>query len=110
MGDTVRLSHIRRPFQREYDERWTTEYFIVSERDKRENIPYYKVTDIQGDDIKGSFYGNELSKISVDENTKFRIEKVIKRSGNRALVKWMGLPKKFNSYVPLEDVTRYRKA
>ena len=48
VGDTVRLSHLRRPFQREYDERWTTEYFIVSDRSIKEHIPIYKVKDLQG--------------------------------------------------------------
>ena len=28
-GDTGRISHLRQPFHREYDERWTMEYFVV---------------------------------------------------------------------------------
>ena len=31
-GDTVCISHVRRPFDREYDERWTIEYFMVDDR------------------------------------------------------------------------------
>ena len=108
LGDTVRLSHLRRAFQREYEERWTTEYFIVTDRGIKETIPYYKVKDIQGDIIDGTFYGNELTKIGVDKDTTFRIEKILKKSGNRALIKWLGWSKKFNSFIPLKDVERYK--
>ena len=110
VGQTVRLSHLRRPFQREYDERWTTEYFIVSARDIKENIPYYKVKDLQGEPIEGTFYGNELSKIRVDDRTSFRIERILRKAGNRVLVKWLGWPKKFNSFIPAQDLTRYSSA
>lgn len=30
-GDTVGISHLRQPFNREYDERWTMEYFVVGD-------------------------------------------------------------------------------
>ncbi|XP_045208785.2 uncharacterized protein LOC123560684 [Mercenaria mercenaria] len=108
-GDTVRLSHLKRPFQREYDERWTMEYFIVAERGKKAGIPFYKLKDLQGDEIKGSFYSNELTKIIVDKTTTFRLEKVLKRSGNRVLVKWMGWSDKYNSWIHKSKVTSYKK-
>ena len=104
----MRLSHLRRPFQREYEERWTTEYFIVCDRKIKDRIALYKVKDIQGKAIEGTFYSNELSKISVDKDTAFRIEKIIKKVGQRALVKWSGWPSQFNSFIPYKDVTRYK--
>ena len=107
VGDTVRLSHMRRPFQREYDERWTLEYFVVAERNKRQNIPFYRVKDLQGEVVDGSFYQNELAQMTVDPDALWRIEKVLRRSGNRVLVKWLGWPSKFNSYIPAKDVELY---
>ena len=32
IGDHVRISHLRKPFDREYDERWTMEYFVIDSR------------------------------------------------------------------------------
>lgn len=32
IGDSVRISHVHKPFDREYDERWTGEHFIVKSR------------------------------------------------------------------------------
>lgn len=34
-GDIVRISHLRQPFAREYDERWTLEYFVFFAFHKR---------------------------------------------------------------------------
>ena len=71
----MRISHLRSIFQREYDERWTLEYSIVGERGIKQGIPFYRLQDLEGDDIKGKFYANEISKILIDKTTSFRIEK-----------------------------------
>ena len=44
----------------------------------------YKITDYNGEGIQGSFYEQELKKSS--QGT-FRIEKVLKRQGDKSLVK-----------------------
>jgi transposase InsO family protein len=111
IGDKVRLSVLRRPFEREYDTKWTVEFFIVAERFFKEDIPKYKLKDYANEEILGSFYENELQKINVDENTTYRIEKIIRwrhRRGHReALIKWVGWPSKFNSWIPQNDVINY---
>ena len=56
----------------------------------------YKITDYNGEEIQGSFYEQELQKTL--QGT-FRIEKVLKRQGDKSLVKWMGYPKSFNSWI-----------
>lgn len=60
IGDHVRLTHLRNPFSREYDERWTGEIFIISQRILRSGLPVYRVEDFDGDEIKGTFYQSEL--------------------------------------------------
>ena len=47
----------------------------------------YKITDYNEEEIQGSFYEQELQKTSQGA---FRIEKVLKREGDKSLVKWMG--------------------
>ena len=50
------------------------------------NIPViYKITDYNGEEVKGSFYEEELQKTKQDI---FRIEKIkIKQQGSKSLVK-----------------------
>ena len=61
--------------------------------------PTYKITDYNGEEIKGSFYEQELQKTAQEI---FRIEKIIRRRGNESLVKWVGYPDSFNSWVDNE--------
>ena len=56
----------------------------------------YKITDYNGEEIQGSFYEQELRKKS---QKTFRIEKVLKRQGDKSLVKWMGYTMSFNSWI-----------
>ena len=48
----------------------------------------YNITDYNGEEIQSSFYEQELQMTS--QGT-FRIEKVLKRQGDKALVKWMDI-------------------
>ena len=54
------------------------------------------IRDLKGEKIAGSFYEKELQK-TIKE--KFRIEKVLKRKGNKLHVKWKGYENSFNSWI-----------
>ena len=56
----------------------------------------YKITDYNGEEIQGSFYEEELQKTS---QKTFRIEKILRRKGEKSLIKWVGYSDAFNSYV-----------
>lgn len=56
VGDYVRLSGIKHTFQRDYEQKWTEEVFIVDRRFLRQGIPVYKVVDYSKDPIDGTFY------------------------------------------------------
>ena len=49
----------------------------------------------------GSFYEKELQKTDQKE---FRIEKVIKKNGNKLFVKWKGYDNSFNSWIDKKDL------
>ena len=59
------------------------------------------ISDLNGEPIAGSSYGKELQKTSQE---KFRIEKVIKRKGDKLYVKWKGYGNSFNSWVDKKDI------
>ena len=56
----------------------------------------YGVNDLNGEEIAGTFYENELQKTNQKE---FRIEKVIKRKGDKLHIKWKGFDNSFNSWI-----------
>ena len=46
----------------------------------------YVINDLNGEEIVGTFYENELQKKTNQEE--FRIETIIKKKGNKLYVKW----------------------
>lgn len=113
VGDTVRISHLKYTFAREFHERWTEEIFIVSRRLRRGGYKLYELKDYGEEPINGYFYEVELQSVRKDLQTSFRkIEKVLKqrrRAGQMEyLVKWMGWPKKFNSWVQQTDIKTFK--
>ena len=113
VGDKVRISHLRQAFDREYQEKWTGEIFTVVRRYWVQSQDVYKLKDWGGDPIEGTFYAAELQPVTEDPNQEYRIQEVVKkRSRNKrkeVLVKWMHWPKKYNSWIPEEDVKHYQQ-
>ena len=108
IGDHVRISHLRKTFERGYDQKFSGEIFKVTQRSRRDRIPIYKISDYSGEPIVGTFYEPELQKVTLDENASFKIEKVLKtrkRKGKKEyFVKWLYYPKKFNSWVTEDEL------
>ena len=61
----------------------------------------YAIGDLNGEGITGSFYEKELQKTNQEE---FRIEKVIKRKGDKLYIKSKGYDDSFNSWINKEDI------
>ena len=101
VGDRVRISKYPRvTFDKGYTPNWTEEVFIIDEIHFTNHITY-KIKDLNGEAIKGTFYREELQK--TDQEV-YRIEKVLRKMKDKALVKWKGYPSEFNSWVPLKDL------
>ena len=61
----------------------------------------YVINDLNGEEIIGTFYEKELQKTN---QQKFRIEKVIKRKGDKLYVKWKCYDNSFNSWIDKKDL------
>lgn len=111
IGDTVRVSHARKAFERGYLQSWSTEIFKISKRYKRGTIPVYDITDWDDEPIYGSFYSEQLQAVTVDSDRMYKIESVIKRrtlnKRPQSFVKWQGWPDKFNSWINTSSVKDY---
>ena len=98
--DKVRISKNKKTFEKGYTTTWTEEIFTIVEV-KRTSSVTYRIADLNGEEIKGTFYEPELQKTSQEL---FRIEKVIKRGKKKSLVKWKGYSDDFNSWVDNKDI------
>ena len=95
VGDRVRITKKKGIFDKGFMPRWTEEIFKVLQV-QYTDPPTYKITDNNGEEIQGTFYEEELQKTNQEI---FRIEKIVGRKGNKSLVKWVGYPESFNSWV-----------
>ena len=85
VGDHVRISKYKNIFAKGYAPDWSEEIFVIK---KVNTVPWtYVINDLNGEEITGSFYENELQKTNQE---KFRIEKIIDRKGDKLYVKWKG--------------------
>ena len=62
----------------------------------------YILKDEQGNIIKGGFYKEELLKTKYKDM--FLVEKVIKKTGDKLYVKWLGFPSSQNSWISAKDL------
>ena len=100
VSDHVRVSKHKNIFAKGYTPNWLEEVFVV---DKIKNtVPWtYVISDVSGEQITGSFYEKELQKTSQE---KIRIEKVLKRKGDKLYIKWKGCDNCFNSWIDKKDL------
>lgn len=105
VGDRVRISKVSRTFAKKYEAGWSEELYRICAI-KRTLPVTYIIQDDAGEEIRGSFYKEELQKVG--EKQLFRIEKILNERKGQVLVKWWGYPTKFNSWLPKQEVCKYR--
>ena len=94
VGDHVRISKYKNIFANGYTPNWSEEVFVIEK--VKNTVPWtYVINDLNGEIIE-TFYEKELQKANQEE---FRIEKAIKRKGNKIYVKWKGYDNSFNSWI-----------
>ena len=87
-------------FPKGYSRNWSEDVFVVSKIKNR--VPWtYVVSDLNGEEITGRFYEKELQKTSQEKS---RIEKVLKRKGDKLYVKSKGYDNRFNSWIDKKDL------
>ena len=76
--DHVRISNYTNIFAKGYVPNWSEEIFVVEKI--KDTVPWsYVISDLNEEEIIGSFYEKELQKTNRKE---FRIEKILKTEGN----------------------------
>ena len=74
---------------------WFEEIFVIKKF--KNTVPStYIINDLNDEEITGTFYEEELQKTN---QQKFRIEKVLKRKGDKLYIKWKGYDNSFNSWI-----------
>ena len=104
----VRISNIKSIFDKGYLANFTREIFVIK-KIVASNPTSYFLEDLNGEEIKGSFYEQELQLVK-DTNEDFEIDKILesKKINNIKynLVSWLDYPPSFNSWVPESKIKK----
>ena len=100
VNDHVRISRYKNIFAKGYVPNWSEEVFIVN--GIKNTVPWtYAISDLNNEPITGTFYEKELQ---YTNQKQFRIEKTLKRKGDKLYVKWKGYGNSFNSWINKKDI------
>ena len=95
VGDHVRISKYKNIFAKWDMPNWSEEVFVIKK--VKNTVPWtYVINYLNSEEITGTFYEKELQKRNQEE---FRIEKVIRRKGDKLYVKWKGYNDSFNTWI-----------
>ena len=106
VGDNVRISKYKNIFAEGYTPNWSEEVFVIKK--VKNTVPWtYVINDLNSEKVIGTFYEEELQKTNRKE---FRIEKRIKRKGQKLYVKWKGYDNSFNNWIDKKrfSITSYK--
>ena len=104
VGDYIRISKCKNIFAKGYMPNWSEEVFVIKK--VKNTVPWtYVINYLNGEEIIETFYEKELQKKNQKE---FRIEKVLKKKGDKLYVKWKGYDNSFNSWIDKKDLVQYR--
>ena len=95
VDDYVRISKYKNIFAKGCMPNWSEEVFISSKI--KNAVPWtYVINDLDGEEIIRTFYEKELQKTNQKE---FKIQKVLKKKGDKLNLKWKGGDNSFNSWI-----------
>ncbi len=101
VGDSVRVSVIRRVFKKGYVGNYSPEIFTIATRHSTNPVTY-SLTDASGEPITGRFYEAEIQKVTKPADDYYVVEKILKtrkRAGRvQYYVKWLNYPDSCNSW------------
>ena len=102
VGDHVRTSKYKNIFAKGYTPNWSEEDSVIKK--VKNTVPWtHVINDLNGEEIIGIFYKKEQQKTNPQE---LRIEKVMKRKGDKLYVKWKGYDSSLNSWIDKKDLIK----
>lgn len=109
IGDVVRITTLKSGFTKASKHTFTDELFRI--KSISDSCPKtYKLEDMMGEPIVGSFYNEEIQKAEPDAEKHRRIEKATSTGKGLYKVKFKNLPRKYDSIITIKELAGYKKS
>jgi transposase InsO family protein len=111
IGVRVHMAMDRSVFHKAYKETYFQEIFEISVR-MPTHPPRYKLIDLLKNEIKGTFYEQQLIKVPYDYTSDMQMIKRVMRyrkgaSGKEALIRWEGYSPSYDTWLRVQDIVKY---
>lgn len=107
-GDYVRISREKKKFEKGYLWNWSEEIYKIVQVIPHQ-LPVYTLADLDGDQIEGTFYEEEMQRVKKPET--FKIAYIIRSERKQGIlrhrVRWRGYTEKSDSWIRDSDITKY---
>lgn len=108
VGDYVRITKEKNVFAKGYTKNYTEETFKIKTVIRRTPV-VYRLIDLSGEEITGTFYEQELQRISFDESAPKVVYKIIKQRGTgknlQYFVRYRNYPPSFDTWINASSLT-----
>lgn len=110
LNDPVRVIVFKTGFNKDYERKFSQAIYFISERFAPFNIQRYRLKNHLNEPISGSYLSSELQKVNIDQESVYKIEKVVsKRTRNgqeEVRVRWEGYGPRFDSWIPANELEK----
>ena len=109
----VRISYLKNPFQKDFDEKNSTQIYFVTSHFMSNNVHRYRLKTLDNTPIDGTFTEQEIVAAGDgDADREYRIENIVRRRRINGrlhfLVKWLGYENRFNSWVAADTIRDFQ--
>lgn len=101
VNDYVRISDVSGTFRKGYLPQWSVGIYKIHKVVKSDPLTF-KLLDFYDRPLARGFYREELQKVKYPHV--YLVEKVLKKEGGRAYVKWLGYDNRYNSWIDEADI------
>ena len=103
MVDIVTTWKYKNIFAKGHVPNWLEKFFVIK-KVKNTVLWTYVISDLKDEEIVRTFYEKELEKANQKES---RVEKVIKRKGDKLYVKWKGYDNSFSNWIDKKHINEW---
>lgn len=101
VNDQVRIQVAPKLFRRAFHPYWSSELYTIKAVNIKDPV-MYTLANFEGKILQRKFYQEEIQRTNVKDH--WLVEKVIKTSGNKCLVRYFGFGKEYDEWVDKVDL------
>ena len=111
LNDAVRVKIFKKGFEKDFQVKFSQQIYFIAARFTSYSINRYLVKTFLNETVTGSYSENELQKVIIDNETVYKIERVINRKTENGIkyvkVRWLGYDHRYDSWIEASELGKF---